>query len=63
MTNPTSSLELSHFPVMLEEVIKICSPQSGGVYVDCTFGAGVIRRKFFNTRIHKLSHLTEISSF
>ena len=54
MTNPTSSLELSHFPVMLEEVIKICSPQSGGVYVDCTFGAGGYSKKilqYSNTQV------------
>ena len=40
MSNPTSSLESSHFPVMLEEVIKICSPGQGGIFVDCTFGGG-----------------------
>ncbi len=40
MNNPTSSLEYSHFPVMLEEIIKICSPKKGGVYIDCTFGGG-----------------------
>ena len=40
MNNHTSSLELSHFPVMLNEVIKICSPSKGGKYIDCTFGGG-----------------------
>ena len=40
MNNLTSSLELSHFPVMLNEVIKICSPSKGGRYIDCTFGGG-----------------------
>ena len=30
----TSSSEFSHFPVMLEEVIKICSPDKGGVYIE-----------------------------
>ena len=40
MTNQTSSLEFYHFPVMLEEVIKICSPQKGGFFIDCTFGGG-----------------------
>jgi len=46
MSNPTSSLESSHFPVMLEEVIKICSPGQGGIFVDCTFGGGGYSKKF-----------------
>ena len=45
MINPTSSSEPSHFPVMLDEVIKICSPNKGGVYIDCTFGGGGYSRK------------------
>ena len=40
MNNHTSSLEFSHFPVMLTEVLKITSPFSGGKYIDCTFGGG-----------------------
>ena len=40
MNNQTSSLDLSHFPVMLNEVIKISSPSKGGTYIDCTFGGG-----------------------
>jgi 16S rRNA (cytosine1402-N4)-methyltransferase len=40
MNNHSTSLELSHFPVMLNEVIKIISPQKGGTYIDCTFGGG-----------------------
>jgi 16S rRNA (cytosine1402-N4)-methyltransferase len=40
MNNHTSSLEFSHFPVMLTEVIKISSPVTGGTYIDCTFGGG-----------------------
>ena len=40
MNNHTSSLELSHFPVMLNEVIKISTPSKGGTYIDCTFGGG-----------------------
>ena len=45
MINPTSSSEPSHFPVMLDEVIKICSPDKGGVYIDCTFGGGGYSKK------------------
>ena len=40
MNNHTSSLEFSHFPVMLNEVIKISTPSKGGIYIDCTFGGG-----------------------
>ncbi len=40
MTNQTTSLELSHFPVMLNEVLKISSPSDGGKFLDCTFGGG-----------------------
>ena len=40
MNNHTSSLEPSHFPVMLNEVLKITSPFNGGKYIDCTFGGG-----------------------
>ena len=40
MKNQTSSLELSHFPVMLDEIIELSSPSLGGIFVDCTFGGG-----------------------
>ena len=40
MNNQSTSLDLSHFPVMLNEVIKISSPSKGGKFIDCTFGGG-----------------------
>jgi 16S rRNA (cytosine1402-N4)-methyltransferase len=40
MNKQTPSLESSHIPVMLNEVIKISSPLKGGTYIDCTFGGG-----------------------
>ena len=45
MNKSTSSLESSHFPVMLNEVIKISSPSKGGKYIDCTFGGGGYSQK------------------
>ena len=29
-----------HYPVMLEQVLKVCQPEKGGLFVDCTFGSG-----------------------
>ena len=54
MNNQTSSLELSHFPVMLNEILKISSPSSGGNFLDCTFGGGGYSKeilKFNNTNV------------
>ena len=54
MINLTSSPEFSHFPVMLDEVIKICSPNKGGIYIDCTFGGGGYSKnllKFSKTKV------------
>tara|TARA_E500000331_G_scaffold352025_1_gene399800 strand:+ start:349 stop:1362 length:1014 start_codon:yes stop_codon:yes gene_type:complete len=54
MTLSNSPLELSHFPVMLNEVIEICSPNKGGFFVDCTFGGGGYSKKilkFSNTKV------------
>jgi len=54
MINLTSSSEPQHFPVMLDEVIKICSPNKGGIYIDCTFGGGGYSKnllKFSKTKV------------
>ena len=48
MINQTSSLEFSHFPVMLNEVLKISSPSNGGKFVDCTFGGGGYSKAILN---------------
>ncbi len=40
MKTQQSSLDLTHFPVMLSEVIEISSPLNGKLIVDCTFGGG-----------------------
>ena len=50
----SSSSEISHFPVMLKEVIKICKPNKGGIFVDCTFGGGGYSKellKFSKTKV------------
>jgi len=39
--NATMSLEQKeHYPVMLNQVLSIISPQHGGTFIDCTFGGG-----------------------
>jgi 16S rRNA (cytosine1402-N4)-methyltransferase len=45
MIKPILSAELPHYPVMLDEVIRICSPKNGGIFVDCTFGGGGYSKK------------------
>ena len=57
MNNQTSSLEFSHFPVMLDEVLEISSPSVGGKFIDCTFGGGGYSKeilKFHNTNVKAL---------
>ena len=54
MNNHTTSLEYSHFPVMLNEVLKISSPITNKKFIDCTFGGGGYSReilKFSKTNI------------
>ncbi len=40
MKNLSSPQDISHYPVMLDEVLKICNPKNGGDFIDCTFGYG-----------------------
>ena len=54
MKTQKSSLEFSHFPVMLSEIIDLSSPSKGGLFVDCTFGGGNYSKallKFPNTKV------------
>ena len=46
MNTLTTSLEFSHFPVMLNEVIKVSSPKKDELVLDCTFGGGGYSKKF-----------------
>ena len=54
MKLPQTSLEANHLPVMIKEVIKLCSPYIGGNFMDCTFGGGGYSRELLkhkNTKI------------
>ena len=37
-----------HYPVLLNELISIISPQYGGTFIDCTFGQGGYTKKLLN---------------
>ena len=65
MINQNSSLEFSHFPVMLDEVLKISLPALGGKFFDCTFGGGGYSKeilKFSNTYVHALDRDKKVLS-
>ena len=43
-----------HYPVLLNEIISIITPQHGGTFIDCTFGQGGYSKKilkFKNTKV------------
>ena len=59
MNNQTSSLEFSHIPVMLNEVLKISSPTNGGKFIDCTFGAGGYSKEILKFPTTTVKAITE----
>ncbi len=40
MKDISSLKNLPHYPVMLKQVLDICNPKNGGLFLDCTYGAG-----------------------
>ena len=38
----------SHYPVLLNELISIITPQYGGTFIDCTFGQGGYTKKILD---------------
>ena len=57
MSNQNTSLEFSHFPVMLNEVIKISLPKPEKSFIDCTFGGGGYSKeilKFKKTKVQAI---------
>ena len=56
--NATMSLEkIKHYPVMLNQILSIISPQHGGTFIDCTFGGGGYSKailKFPDTKVISL---------
>ena len=41
-----TSLEGKHLPVMIDEVVKICNPKNGGIFLDCTLGPEGTQKNF-----------------
>ncbi len=39
-----------HYPVLLNEIISVISPQHGGTFIDCTFGQGGYSKKILDFR-------------
>jgi len=37
-----------HYPVLLNEIISVITPQHGGTFIDCTFGQGGYSEKILN---------------
>ena len=45
MSATISPEKILHYPVLLNEVINIITPQNGGTFIDCTFGQGGYSKK------------------
>ena len=45
-----------HYPVLLDEILSIISPQNGGTFIDCTFGQGG-----YSSSILKFDHTNVIA--
>ncbi len=50
----TINLEKKHFPVLLDEIIKIISPRYSGTFLDCTFGQGGYSEKILENPNNKV---------
>jgi len=50
----TINLEKKHFPVLLDELIKIISPRYSGTFLDCTFGQGGYTEKILENPNNKI---------
>ena len=63
MNNQTTSLEFSHFPVMLMKFYRYLHPSSKKI-LDCTFGGGGYTKeilKFKNTSVYAIDRDNKVS--
>ena len=40
--------KIKHYPVLLNEIISVITPQHGGTFIDCTFGQGGYSKKILS---------------
>mgnify|MGYP000152983447 CR=1 FL=1 len=52
--NATINQEKKHFPVLLNELVRIISPLYGGTFIDCTFGQGEYTKKILENKTNKV---------
>ena len=45
---------VKHYPVLLNEIISVITPQHGGTFIDCTFGQGGYTKKILNFKNTKV---------
>ena len=45
---------VKHYPVLLNELISIITPQYGGTFIDCTFGQGGYTKKILSYKNTKV---------
>ena len=66
MKNFINQTGISHFPVLLNEVIEICGFQKGKDFLDCTFGGGGYSEsilKMPNTNVSAIDRDESVSKF
>ncbi len=66
MKDFSSFKNLPHYPVMLDQVMEICSPEKGGNFIDCTFGCGGYTSailSFSNTKVVSLDRDSHVISY
>ena len=66
MKDISSLKNFSHYPVMLDEIIDLCSPEKGGNFIDCTFGTGGYTNailSFSNTKVISLDRDSYVNNY
>ncbi len=46
--------KIRHYPVLLNEIISIITPQYGGTFIDCTFGEGGYTKEILKFKYNKV---------
>ena len=66
MKDISSFKNLPHYPVMLDQIIELCSPENGGHFIDCTFGTGGYTNailSFSDTRVISLDRDSHVENY